>query len=109
MDMVTPRRFDVFLVSLDPTVGAEMRKTRPCVIVSPDEANRHMRTAVVVPLTSTLRSFPSRVPVRFRGRDGQLAIDHIRAVDCTRLARRIGAIKPDEGHRLAAVIRTYFG
>jgi mRNA interferase MazF len=107
--MVKPKRFDVFLVSLDPTVGAEIRKTRPCVVVSPNEANSRLRTVVVAPMTSTARSFPSRVAVKFQGRDGQVAIDHIRAVDTSRLLKRLGAIKPDEAQRLSATLAAFFG
>ena len=106
--MVKPRRFEVFLVSLDPTVGSEMRKTRPCVVVSPDDANTHLNTLVVVPITSSSRNYPSRVPLRFRNRDGQIAIDQIRAIDGTRLIRKLGRIDPSAATLLAETLRDYF-
>lgn len=87
-----PARFDVYLVQLDPTAGSEMRKTRPCVVVSPDEMNRHLRTVIVAPMTTVMRRYPSRVPVRFDGKDGQVALDQIRTVDKVRLTRRLGEI-----------------
>ena len=106
--MVKPRRFEVYLVSLDPTVGSEMRKTRPCIVVSPDEANSRLNTAVVVPITSSVRSYPSRVDVRFRDRDGQAAIDQIRAVDGVRLIRKLGRIDPAAAQQLGETLRDYF-
>ncbi len=92
-------RFDVFLVNLDPTVGSEIRKSRPCVVVSPDEMNRHVRTVVVAPLTTSSRPYPSRVPVRFAGKDGQVVIDQLRTVDKARLAARLGALDAHERPR----------
>ena len=89
------RRFDVYLVSLDPTVGSEIRKTRPCLVISPDEMNRHIRTVIVAPMTSRRRSYPTRVPCRFHGRDGEIVLDQIRTVDRDRLLSRLGSI-PDE-------------
>lgn len=83
-------RFDVFLVALDPTVGSEIRKTRPCVIVSPDEMNRYVRTVAVAPLTTKGRPYPSRVDVRLLGKQGQVVIDQIRTVDKARLRHAIG-------------------
>jgi mRNA interferase MazF len=96
-------RFDVFVVNLDPTVGSEIRKARPCVVVSPDEMNRHVRTVVVAPMTTKGRPYPCRVDVRFDGRDGQVAIDQLRAIDKVRLIRRLGGLSSAE---CAAVTRT---
>ena len=89
--MVT-NRFDVFLISLDPTRGSEMRKTRPCLIISPDEMNDHIRTVIVAPMTTKGRPYPSRVPCTFQGTRGQVVLDQIRTVDKTRLVRRLGTI-----------------
>ena len=108
MDLVSPKRFEVYLVSLDPTVGAEIRKTRPCVVVSPDEANRHLQTVLVAPLTTTRRSFPSRVTLRFRVRDGDVALDQMRAVDAGRLVRRIGTVSSEAARRITATLLEYF-
>lgn len=90
MDLV--KRFEVHLVNLDPAVGTEIRKTRPCVIISPDEMNRHIRTVIVAPLTSKGRAYPSRVDCRFEKREGQVVLDQIRTVDRVRLVRRLGRI-----------------
>lgn len=83
-------RFDVFLVALDPTVGSEIRKTRPCLVVSPDDINDYVRTVIVAPLTTRGRPYISRIPCRFQGKDGQIALDQIRAVDKVRLLKRLG-------------------
>jgi mRNA interferase MazF len=85
-------RFDVFLISLDPTRGSEIRKTRPCLVISPDEMNDHISTVIVAPMTTKGRHYPSRVPCTFRGKRGQVVLDQIRTVDKTRLVRRLGAI-----------------
>ena len=92
--MVAVSRFDVFLVSLDPTVGAEIKKTRPCVIISPDEMNRHISTVVVAPMTSKGNSYPSRIGLTFQGKRGQVVLDQIRTVDKARLVKRLGSL-PD--------------
>ena len=89
--MVTSR-FDVFLISLDTTRGSEIRKTRPCLIVSPDEMNDHIRTVIVAPMTTKGRPYPSRVPCTFQGKRGQVVLDQIRTVDKTRLVRKLGTI-----------------
>ena len=107
--MVTPRRFEVYLANFDPTLGAEIRKTRPAVIVSPDEANQHLRTVIVVPLTSASHAYPSRVPLRFQGRDGEAAIDQMRAIDKQRLVRRLGSISADAQRRLVERLLEFFG
>ena len=92
--MVT-NRFDVFLISLDPTRGSEIRKTRPCLIISPDEMNDHIRTVIVAPMTSKGRPYPSRVSCTFQDKRGQVVLDQIRTVDKTRLVRRLGTISTD--------------
>jgi len=101
-------RFDVCLVNLDPTVGSEIRKSRPCVVVSPDEMNRHVRTVVVAPLTSSGRPYPTRVPTRFAGKDGQVVIDQLRTVDKVRLAKRLGALEAREAAAVLEVLREFF-
>jgi len=102
------RRFDVFLVNLDPTVGSEIRKSRPCVIVSPDEMNRYIRTVVVAPLTTASRPYPSRVEVRFAGKDGQVVIDQLRTIDKGCLAARLGALDADEAASVLEVLKKLF-
>jgi mRNA interferase MazF len=93
MDVVV-QRFDVHLVNLDPTIGSEIQKTRPCVVISPDEMNRHIRTIIIAPLTSSSRPYPTRVECQFAGKRGQIVLDQIRTVDKSRLIKRLGTI-PD--------------
>jgi mRNA interferase MazF len=93
---VVVARFDVFLVVLDPTVGSEIYKTRPCVVISPDEMNLHLATAIVAPMTTKGKLYPSRIPVHFDGKDGRIVLDQIRTVDKTRLIKKLGTIDADE-------------
>ncbi len=85
-------RFAVFLVALDPAQGAETAKTRPCVIVSPDEVNDALATVIIAPMTTVRRRWPTRPAVTFQGKTGEIALDQIRAVDKTRLVKRLGRI-----------------
>lgn len=101
-------RFDVYLVSLDPTVGSEIKKTRPCLIVSPDEMNRHIRTVIIAPMTTKRRQYPTRVPCRFRGKAGQVVLDQIRTVDAERLVRKLGRLDADTGVKVLAVLGEMF-
>lgn len=89
---MTPARFEVYLVNLDPTIGREIKKTRPCLIVSPDEMNRHIGTVLIAPMTTKGRNYPTRVSCRFQGKDGQIVLDQIRAVDKLRLVKKLGSI-----------------
>lgn len=94
-------RFEVYLVNVDPVVGSEVKKTRPCVIISPDEMNAHIATVIVAPMTSKGRPYPTRVPCRFRAKQAQVVLDQIRTVDKSRLAKRLGMI--DEATREAVL------
>ncbi len=102
------RRFEVYLVNLDPTVGSEIQKTRPCVVVSPDEMNRHIRTVIVAPMTTKGQPYPTRVPCRFAGKEGQIVLDQLRTVDKTRLVKRLGEIDPETGRMVLAVLAEMF-
>ena len=102
------RRGDVFLVSLDPTRGGEIQKTRPCVIVSPDELNSYLRTFIVAPLTTGGHSYPFRVPCRFEGRSGYVVLDQIRAIDQGRLVRRLGKLSSSTLGRVLAALQEMF-
>ena len=86
------RRFDIYLLNLDPTVGSEIQKTRPCLVVSPDEMNRHIATVIVAPMTTKGRDYPTRVPCRFQGKDGQIVLDQLRTVGKARLVKRLGRV-----------------
>lgn len=101
-------RFEVYLINLDPTVGSEIRKTRPCVVISPDEMNRHVRTVIVAPLTSKGRPYPTRVECRFKRRLGQVVLDQIRTVDKARLVRRLGRLDTPAADRVLAVLGEIF-
>ena len=87
-------RGEVHVVGLDPTKGSEIRKTRPCLIVSPDELNRHLRTVIVAPMTTGGQAYPWRVPCRFQNRSGFVALDQLRTVDVERLTKRLGRLSP---------------
>jgi mRNA interferase MazF len=89
---IQARRGEVFLIALDPTRGSEIRKTRPCVIVSPDELNQHLRTFLVAPLTTGGHPYPFRIPCRFQKRDGYIVLDQIRTVDSGRLVQKLGRL-----------------
>jgi mRNA interferase MazF len=89
---VVAQRFEVYLINLDPTIGSEIRKTRPCVIVSPNELNRYVRTVIVAPMTTKGQPYPSRVRCKFGSKQAQIVLDQLRTVDRARLAKRIGKI-----------------
>ena len=103
-----PRRHEVWLVSLDPTQGSEIRKTRPCLVVSPEEANEYLRTVIVAPMTTTERSYPTRVRIRFQNKQGQVALDQIRAVDRQRFVRRLGAVPARVAQAVSSVLVEMF-
>jgi mRNA interferase MazF len=90
------KRFDVFLVILDPTIGSEIQKTRPCVVISPDEINRNIATVIIAPMTTKERTYPTRVVCQFQGKNGQIVLDQIRTIDKTRLVKKLGQISQDE-------------
>ena len=102
------RRFDVFLITLDPTRGSEISKTRPCVVISPDEMNRHIRTVIVAPMTTKGRRYPTRVDCTFQGKDGQIVLDQIRTVDRSRLVKRLGRIDKSTGTRVLDTLAKIF-
>ena len=106
--MTATRRCDVHLVSLDPTRGREIRKTRPCVVVSPDEMNRHIRTVIVAPMTSVKRDYPTRIDVTFQDRAGQVVLDQVRTVDKARLVRRLGRLPEDRARVIADTLQSMF-
>jgi mRNA interferase MazF len=103
-----PKRGEIFLVGLDPTRGGEMKRTRPCVVVSPDELNAHLRTVIVAPLTSAGKPYPFRVPCRFGNRPGLIALDQIRTVDRERLSRRLGTLPTSTTKSVLQILREMF-
>lgn len=102
------QRFDVYLVNLDPTLGSEIRKTRPFVILSPDEMNRWIRTVIIAPMTTKGRAYPSRVACQFQGKEGQVVLDQIRTVDKSRLVQRLGRLESATQARVLATLAEIF-
>ena len=107
MGMVV-KRFDVFLVNFDPTVGSEIKKTRPCLIISPDEMNRWIRTVIIAPMTTKGREYPMRVVCQFQGKDGQIVLDQIRTVDKSRLIRKLGELDRTEQRNVLVTLAEMF-
>ena len=105
--MVTDR-FDVYLVNLDPTQGAEIQKIRPCCIVSPNEMNRNIATVIVAPMTTKGRDYPTRINCNFQGKHGQIVLDQIRTVDKSRLIKRLGQIPETEQNKIVSVLQEMF-
>jgi mRNA interferase MazF len=102
------KRFDVYLVNLDPTVGSEIQKTRPYLVVSPDEMNRFIRTVIVAPMTTKGAQYPTRVPCKFQGKQGQVVLDQIRTVDKARLVRRLGKVGEQTRAEVLSVLGEMF-
>ena len=102
------KRFDVYLINLDPTVGSEIQKTRPCVIVSPDESNAYIATVIIAPMTTRGRAYPTRVACEFGGKNGQIVLDQIRTVDKTRLIKRLGHLQIDEQKQVLVSLTEMF-
>jgi mRNA interferase MazF len=102
------KQFDVYLVNLDPTVGSEIKKSRPAVIVSPDVMNKLLNTVIVAPITSTQKGYPSRVSSNLKGKAGEIVLDQIRAVDKVRLAKKMGRVESRTAHNIKLVLQTMF-
>lgn len=102
------KRGDVLLVNLQPTQGSEIQKTRPCVVVSPDEMNSWLRTFIVAPMTTGDHSYPFRAPCRFKGRSGYIVLDQIRTIDRERIVRRLGRISPTTLNRVLLILQEMF-
>ena len=103
-----PRLDEVWLLSLDPTQGSEIQKTRPCLVVSPDEINRHLRTVIIAPMTTSERPYRTRVTVTFQSKRGQVALDQIRAVDRQRLVRKLGSVSAKTAQAVSTVLVEMF-
>lgn len=101
-------RFEVWLVTLDPTVGSEIRKTRPALVISPDEMNAHINTVIIAPMTTKGRDYPTRVPCTFQDKSGQVVLDQIRTVDKSRLVKRLGTVDRKTVDRVLATLGEMF-
>lgn len=106
--MSYPHRDEVWLIMLDPSTGSEIKKTRPCLVISPDEMNEPLPTVVVAPMTTTLRSYPTRVNLTFRNKAGQVALDQLRAVDRQRLVTRLGRVSSKTANSVSNVLVEMF-
>lgn len=102
------KRFDVYLVDLNPTRGSEIRKTRPCVIISPDEMNDFIQTVIIAPMTTKGQSYPTRVECDFQGKKGQIILDQIRTVDKVRLVSKLGVLKTSEQREVLSTLAEMF-
>jgi mRNA interferase MazF len=102
------KRFDVYLVNLDPTVGQEIKKRRPCLIISPDEINRYISTVIVAPMTTKGRTYPTRIPCVFQDKKGQIILDQIRTVDKSRFVKRLGKIDIETQKEVFTVLASLF-
>ncbi len=99
------KQYEIYLVNLDPAVGSEIKKTRPCVVVSPDEMNRHIQTIIIVPMTTKSHPYPTRVRVTLQGKLGWIVLDQIRTVDKIRLVKKLGKLNESTIQKVKAVIR----
>jgi mRNA interferase MazF len=102
------KQYSIVLVNLDPTIGSEIKKTRPCVIISPNELNKYLKTIVVVPMTTNLNKYPTRISVKSNGKNGMMAIDQIRTIDKSRIIKTSDKLKISEIRKLKDVIRETF-
>ncbi len=102
------KQYEIVLVNLDPTIGVEMKKTRPCVIISPDEMNKHLRTLVIAPMTTKSRKYPTRIEVKHDNKIGWVVIDQIRTIDRRRIVKRLGRLSQPEIKEVKSVIDETF-
>ena len=109
LGQAAPGRGEVHLARLDPTLGSEIRKTRPCLVVSPDELNQHLRTAIVAPMTTGGHAYPWRIPCRFRNREGFVALDQLRTVHTARLVKRLGRLPATSIRKVLQGLQEMFG
>jgi len=105
---VVAERFDIFLVNLDPTVGSEIKKSRPCVIISPNEINRYLKTIIIAPMTTVRKGYPTRIVCRFKGKTGEVVLDQIRTIDKTRLIKKLGTLNEDLQNETLSVLQEIF-
>ncbi len=106
--MVKASRFEVYFVNLDPTIGSEIKKTRSCVIISPDEMNHNISTVIVAPLTSVLRNYPTRVSCKVEGKKGQIVLDQIRTIDKSRLIKKTDTLNKTTQKKVLNILREMF-
>lgn len=106
--MVDVRRFDILIISLDPSQGSEIRKTRPCVVISPDEMNKYIKTLIIAPMTSRIKNYPTRIFVNFNNKEGNIVLDQIRAIDKSRIIKKLGVLDTKTKHQVLSVLSEMF-
>ena len=102
------KRFDVYLINLDPTIGSEIKKTRPCVVISPDEMNRNIRTVIIAPMTTAQKEYPTRVSCTFQKKKGQIVLDQLRTIDKARLIKKMGTIDSKDQLEVISILQRLF-
>jgi mRNA interferase MazF len=105
---VVASRFDIFLVNLDPTIGSEIKKSRPSVIISPNEMNKYLSTVIISPMTSVRRGYPTRITCRFKGKTGEIVLDQIRTIDKTRLVKKLGVLNEELQNQILFTLQEIF-
>lgn len=98
-------QYQIYFANLDPSIGAEVKKTRPCVIVSPDEVNAFLKTVIIAPITSSIKAYPTRINISLKGKNGQKMIDHIRSIDKSRLLNRVGELNKEQIKKVKLIIK----
>ncbi len=101
------KQFEVYLINLDPTIGSEIKKTRPCVIISPNEMHG-LNTVIIAPMTTTCKSYPTRIPLSFDGKEGFIVLDQIRTIDKSRLVKLLGTIEKKSAHNVLKTLQEMF-
>ena len=99
------KQYDIYLVCLDPTIGQEIKKTRPCLIISPNEMNKHISTVIIAPLTTKSRAYPTRVPVKVKGKNGWVVLDQIRTIDKQRLVKKLGKLTTGKIQQVKVILK----
>ena len=99
------KQYEVYLLNLDPTIGSEMKKTRPCVILSPDEMNNYLNNVIIAPMTSTVKGYPTRVKIEFEGKEGEIVLDQIKTVDKSRIVKKLGEVEKSAVKNIKIVIK----
>lgn len=102
------KRFEIYLISLDPTKGSEIRKTQPCLVISPNEMNKHIKTVIIAPLTSTIKNYPTRITTTFQRKRGQIVLDQIRTIDKGRLIKKLGSIRTSTEEEVLTILQEMF-
>jgi len=108
MAVVKTCRFDIFLIFLDPSQGSEIKKIRPCLVISPDEMNKYINTLIIAPMTSTLKPYPTRIPVTFDGKEGHIVLDQIRTIDKSRIIKKLGVLDADTASHVLETLGKMF-